>query len=344
MNKSPVRNAILTFQSSFRDIKSMQIKCGGDKVKNSNNKYTAKARVKFSIEKKFSSFNHFAHIVIYNLNQNSIRYILQNFDSVILEAGYSDNLGVIFKGFINEIFYKKENDYILEIYAISNAPSKVDINISFGEDAKNIDVLDAVDRSLRQYKLTTINYSLADFKFKNAIFGNGSVFNYSITLDDLFYNFKLKSTINSYSYVYYYDDIKDVVFIFAEGSYSSESIILLRSEINEYSSRYWEAQNLLGSDYFNDIVYRQGSVFGARGDSLILSALKDANEKRQNLLNDLKITIKIDPRINIGSVLIYKSNNKEYIYQVIEIAIKGDTHIVSDNWVYILYLKKMLTQ
>jgi len=70
-----------------------------------------------------------AVICVYNLNKNTRKQIINEFDTVTLQAGYQDNIGVIFKGTIKQFVAGKENniDSFLELRCADGDP-----NYNFG--------------------------------------------------------------------------------------------------------------------------------------------------------------------------------------------------------------------
>lgn len=70
-----------------------------------------------------------ANIRVYNLNQNTRKKIINEFDTVSLQAGYQGNIGIIFRGTIKQFVYGNERnvDSFLEIRAADGDP-----NYNFG--------------------------------------------------------------------------------------------------------------------------------------------------------------------------------------------------------------------
>lgn len=65
-------------------------------------------RITFSITKKDSQTPNAAQINVYNLSTNTVSKIRDEFTSVIIQAGYDSNFGVIFKGTIKQVTVGKE--------------------------------------------------------------------------------------------------------------------------------------------------------------------------------------------------------------------------------------------
>lgn len=70
-----------------------------------------------------------ATIRVYNLKKDTLRKIIHEFDTVTLQAGYQNNIGIIFSGTIKQFVAGRENniDSFLEIRAADG-----DINYNFG--------------------------------------------------------------------------------------------------------------------------------------------------------------------------------------------------------------------
>lgn len=73
-------------------------------------------RITFEITKTSDGTPNEGIIKIYNLSENTHSRIKNEFDDVILNAGYKDALAVIFRGNIRRVFkYKDKNDWITEL-------------------------------------------------------------------------------------------------------------------------------------------------------------------------------------------------------------------------------------
>lgn len=75
-------------------------------------------KIVFEINKTIQPTPNTALIKIYNLNPNHENTIHNEYDEVILNAGYKDNVKVIFRGNIKHVFkYRDKVDYVTEIEA-----------------------------------------------------------------------------------------------------------------------------------------------------------------------------------------------------------------------------------
>jgi hypothetical protein len=75
-------------------------------------------RLKFEIVKTVEPTPNTALIQIFNLHPNNETKIKNEFDEVILNAGYKDSVRLIFRGNIRHVFrYRDGNDYITEVDA-----------------------------------------------------------------------------------------------------------------------------------------------------------------------------------------------------------------------------------
>lgn len=78
---------------------------------------TTELRVAFEIEKTRFSTAHTAKITVYNLSQKNRNRIKEEFDKIVLYAGYA-NPGLIFSGDIMNVTHMKTGvDWVTEIYA-----------------------------------------------------------------------------------------------------------------------------------------------------------------------------------------------------------------------------------
>jgi len=107
---------------------------------------------------------------VYNLNKNTRKQIINEFDTITLQAGYQDNIGVIFKGTIKQFVAGRENnvDSFLELRCADGDP-----NYNFGFFSETLaaghtrsDVLDRV--------ATAMNLPL-DKNAKDVTSGSGGV-------------------------------------------------------------------------------------------------------------------------------------------------------------------------
>ena len=74
-------------------------------------------RVSFNVELSLVGYPNMAEIKIYNLNKQNRNKIKKEFTKIFLNAGYSDNLSLIFSGdIVNVTHEKKEADWITVLY------------------------------------------------------------------------------------------------------------------------------------------------------------------------------------------------------------------------------------
>ena len=75
-------------------------------------------KIDFEIRKSIQPTPNTALIKIYNLSPNNENSISKEFTEVILNAGYQNNVRIVFRGNIKHVFkYKEKTDYITEIEA-----------------------------------------------------------------------------------------------------------------------------------------------------------------------------------------------------------------------------------
>jgi len=75
-------------------------------------------RIVFEVSKSLRSFPNLAKIDIYNPNDDTVAFINGEDPLVLLSAGYSGNVGLIFKGKLNNVFVNKQSeDRIVTMYA-----------------------------------------------------------------------------------------------------------------------------------------------------------------------------------------------------------------------------------
>lgn len=103
-------------------------------------------RIKFEVEKTVESSPNSAKIKIYNLHPDNENRIKDEFDEVLLNAGYKDNVGLIFRGNIKHVYrYREASDLIIEIEAADGDKDfrQATINQTFPAGSTNMDVIDA---------------------------------------------------------------------------------------------------------------------------------------------------------------------------------------------------------
>ena len=69
----------------------------------------ASLRVVFNVKKSSAQTPNSAEIRVYNLSENTAKQIKDEFQTVILQAGYKSNFGLIFQGNIKQIRFGREN-------------------------------------------------------------------------------------------------------------------------------------------------------------------------------------------------------------------------------------------
>jgi len=100
-------------------------------------------RIKFEITKDLTGYPNLAKIDIFNLSKETRAKIETEFDSVIFNAGYVDNVRLLFKGEIRNVTHLKQGvDTITTLFAYSGAKdfdtAKVNISFKEGTKVKNI--------------------------------------------------------------------------------------------------------------------------------------------------------------------------------------------------------------
>lgn len=92
--------------------------------------------IKFAVKKSGIMTPNVASIRVYNLDESTALLIKQEFTKVILQAGYSGNFGVIFKGNIKQASLGRE----------SATETFIDLNCGDGEQAYNFAILNTTIR------------------------------------------------------------------------------------------------------------------------------------------------------------------------------------------------------
>lgn len=90
-------------------------------------------RIQFKIKKSDAQTPNTAEIRVYNLAPNTAKQIREEFKTVVLQAGYESNYGVIFHGNIKQVRLGREN----------GTDSYIDIAAGDGDDAYNYAVVNA---------------------------------------------------------------------------------------------------------------------------------------------------------------------------------------------------------
>ena len=109
-------------------------------------------RVQFEVEKTVESAPNEAKIRIFNLTPENEEKIKEEFDEVILNAGYKDNIGMIFRGNIQHVYrYREKTDTITEIIASDGDKDYrlATINTTFAAGSTNLDIIDAALNSFQ---------------------------------------------------------------------------------------------------------------------------------------------------------------------------------------------------
>lgn len=88
-------------------------------------------RITFEVKKADAETPNTATIRVYNMAESTVKRIKNEFDRVILQAGYDSNFGVIFDGNIKQVIFGRE----------SNTDTYVDIFAGDGDDAYNFAIV-----------------------------------------------------------------------------------------------------------------------------------------------------------------------------------------------------------
>lgn len=102
-------------------------------------------KIDFEITKTLKGTPNHAIIKIYNLNPSNESLIQNEFDEIIVNAGYKGNLKVIFRGNIKHVFkYPEKNDRITEIEAADGDEDYRNsyLNTSLAAGATRSDIID----------------------------------------------------------------------------------------------------------------------------------------------------------------------------------------------------------
>jgi len=118
----------------------------------------SKMRIVFNVKKSSSQTTNAALIRIYNLSDNTKNLIRQEFQTVVLEAGYQSNSGVIFAGNIKQYLFGRENstDTYVEIAAADGdyAYNFSTISTTLSGGSSQEDQLNAIIKALELYGVT----------------------------------------------------------------------------------------------------------------------------------------------------------------------------------------------
>jgi hypothetical protein len=115
-------------------------------------------KVDFEVKKTLQPSPNTALIKIYNLNPNNENLIKNEFDEVILNAGYENNVRIVFRGNIKHVFkYKDKTDYVTEIEAADGDDdyrnSYLNLTLSAGTTRQHV-----IDQAVASFSTTTLGY------------------------------------------------------------------------------------------------------------------------------------------------------------------------------------------
>jgi len=125
----------------------------------------SKLRIKFLVKRSDTETPNTADIRVYNLSEETALTIRKEFTSVILEAGYRGNSGVIFRGNIRQVVLGRENatDTFIDIIAGDGDRSYnySVVNLTLAKGSKPIDQVNAATDAMKSRGATPGN--LGDF-------------------------------------------------------------------------------------------------------------------------------------------------------------------------------------
>lgn len=101
--------------------------------------------IQFEVIKTADKEPNRANIKIFNLNPDNEARVKEEFDEVLINAGYPDAVGLIFRGNIMHVYrYKEGPDLVIEIEASDGDKDyrKATVNRSFAAGSTNTDVLE----------------------------------------------------------------------------------------------------------------------------------------------------------------------------------------------------------
>ena len=113
-------------------------------------------RISFEITKSVLSFPNLAKITIYNPNEDTLSLLNKKYTKIYLNAGYGDNMGLIFKGELRNLIPSKFGvDRTVVIYAGDGERDWQNslFNKTFTE---NVSIKTAIEDVLKTFKETTI--------------------------------------------------------------------------------------------------------------------------------------------------------------------------------------------
>lgn len=115
-------------------------------------------RIKFSTKKGDLQTPNTADIRVYNLSDDTVQRVQREFTRVILQAGYQDNLGIIFRGNIKQVRRGRENgtDTFLDIFAADGdaAYNFATVNKTLAAGSGQKDVVATCAGAMQQHGVT----------------------------------------------------------------------------------------------------------------------------------------------------------------------------------------------
>jgi len=113
-------------------------------------------KIEFEIVKSVLSYPNLAKISLYNLSKKTLALLQTKFTRIVLNAGYLDNVSLIFKGDIRNIFQSQQGvDSIATIYAADG--EKDWQNATFNKTfTANVTISEQINEVLATFKETTI--------------------------------------------------------------------------------------------------------------------------------------------------------------------------------------------
>ncbi len=115
-------------------------------------------KVTFKVKKTDTGTPNSAIIRAYNLAEDTVRRIREEFSSMVIEAGYDSNFGLIFTGDIKQVRYGRENatDTYIDIAAgdADEAHNFAVVNKTLSPGATQIDQINAAVEPMEQYGIS----------------------------------------------------------------------------------------------------------------------------------------------------------------------------------------------
>lgn len=148
----------------------------------SNNVKLKSSELDFEFEIKFDDNleSEESEIIVYNLSTNTINQLKAG-AGITIKAGYGDDIGLIFDGYIKKVSTKRQNaDKVTTIKISDSARSFENVNIPFGKNARASDILLRL-LARTKYKLYTNNKAkFADLVERNFYYKEGVTINESL--------------------------------------------------------------------------------------------------------------------------------------------------------------------